>query len=343
MAQNQKIRVAVLFGGQSPEHEISLRSVHAVLAHLDQNLFEVVPMAIDRNGGWYEGTSALLFLEGQEPENSGSPPFLPQGINVVFPVLHGPGGEDGTVQGFLELCGVPCVGASTLGSALAMDKILAKRVLRDAGIPVLPWAEVHRSDFSRDSQGELRRVLEEQGLPCFVKPSSQGSSVGISKVTNREELESACERAFAFDEWILLEPAVEVRELEIAVLEEGGALTTTSPGEVSAKGWYDFEEKYQNQDAQLLVPAPDVEEDLFEALQEYARKAFRTLRLSGMARVDFFLDTYSGEVSLNEVNTLPGFTSISMFPKLFEHSGVSFEELLTRLIQSAVSEDNKSA
>ena len=328
------MRLAVLFGGRSAEHDVSLDSARAILEHLDPAKYELQLVGITRDGRWLDEEDSARLLAGKRPLRGGGLPFLPAGTDCVFPVLHGPGGEDGTLQGWLELCGVPFVGSGSLGSALAMDKALTKRVLRDAEIPVLSWSEVCEAEFRADPSATLDLLEKRRGLPAFVKPTALGSSVGISRVARREALEIALHEAFRYGEWAMVEPALDARELEIAVLD-GDPAWASQPGEVRPDSWYDYSAKYLDDSAKLLVPAEQLNPRMAEHLQELALRAFRVLRLRGLARVDFLLDRRNGRPYLNEVNTLPGFTNISMYPKLVGLQGVSFGELCDRLIALA--------
>jgi D-alanine-D-alanine ligase len=334
MARNGRIRLAVLFGGRSAEHAISLRSARAVMEQLDPDRYEVRPIGITREGGWLGEVESRALLAGEAPVAAGGPPFLPDGVDCLFPVLHGPGGEDGTLQGWAELCGVPCVGSPALGSALAMDKGACKHVLRDAGVPVLPWTEVPRRDFLRDPAAETSRVADTVGLPCFVKPIALGSSIGVGRADDLESLRAALDEALRHGGRALAEPEFDGRELEVAVLE-GEPPVVSPPGEIRTAEWYDYVAKYESDSAQLLMPAPDVPQAALDTLREDAARSFRALRLAGMARVDFFLGR-EGEVLVNEVNTIPGFTSISMYPRLMELCGIPFAALCDRLVELAL-------
>ncbi|TAH34493.1 MAG: D-alanine--D-alanine ligase [Planctomycetota bacterium] len=336
MSGRAPLRLAVLFGGRSAEHDVSLASARAVLQHLDPARYDLHLAGITRSGGWLGAEASLALLNGQPVLEPGGPPSLPPGTECVFPVLHGPCGEDGTVQGWLELLGVPSVGADTTGSALAMDKSLTKHVLRSSGLPVLPWTDVEAGDFRLDPAGVCARVVEQRGLPCFVKPARLGSSIGISKVESGDAVGPALEEAFRHGRYALVEPYYDARELEIAVLD-GDPPLASPVGEIRPRTWYSYEEKYRNSDAQLLAPAPDLHPRMVERFQELALAVFGVLRLRGMARVDFFLGRHTGRLVISEVNTIPGFTAISMYPKLMALAGVPFGALCDRLIEQATS------
>ncbi len=335
MSNPSRARIALVFGGTSSEHKISLRSARAVLDNLDQLRFDVKLCGIDKSGAWHDSENSLVLLEGRPLTGEGGIPSLPINIDCVFPVLHGPGGEDGALQGWLELSGIPCVGSGTLGSAVAMDKSICKRILRDAGIEVVSWSEVNKCDFELDPNSIADAVIEKRGLPCFVKPAAQGSSIGISRVEDKDGLIAAMTLAFKYGEWLLVEPALDARELELAVLAGVDEVYST-PGEIVSESWYDFDTKYENDSAELLVPAEGLQPLMIEGMQDTARRACKVLRLSGMVRIDFFLGKKTGRLAVNEINTIPGFTSISMYPRLMAHAGIEFPELCTRLINEAI-------
>lgn len=327
--------VTLLFGGISAEHEISLRSARAVREQLDAAKYDVRLLGITKDGGWLGAEASARLLAGEEVGPCNHAPFLPEGTQVVFPVLHGPMGEDGTIQGWLELMNMPCVGSGCLGSALAMDKSVTKHVLRSAHIPVLSWSDVERADWIANRGAVLDTVEAERPYPSFVKPTCLGSSVGISRVEDRTQLHDALELALQFGRTALVEPAVaNMREFEIAVLD-GNQPLVSLPGEIVMDGWYDYDSKYQSNEAKLVISDELLPPRLADGLRDIALHAFRVLRLSGLARVDFLMDKNSGRYVLNEVNTMPGFTSISMYPKLMEATGVDFPELCDRLIALA--------
>lgn len=353
---NRKVRVAVIFGGQSGEHDVSLRSAQTVLAALDDARFEAIPVGVTRDGQWLTGadpmaqltaSSPLFALEGPaEPDTetleiavTSTSQTLPSGlgadIDVVFPVLHGPMGEDGTVQGLLELAGIPFVGSGVLGSALAMDKAMAKLVLQQYGIPQAPWLLVNRGEWERDPGKIAEKIGNDLGYPCFVKPANMGSSVGVTKVHNPTELGAAMELAGRLDRRIVVEKGLRVRELEVSVLGNDKPVASVVGEVVSVNEFYDYSAKYVEEGSELLVPA-DIPAEVQSEIQRVAVEAFIALDLAGLARADFFLDLDTGQVLLNEVNTMPGFTSISMYPRLWEASGVTLPELVERLLQLAL-------
>lgn len=338
---SEPLVLAVLFGGRSPEHDISLRSARAVVDRMAGARFDLRLVGITADGGWLSPGASARLLAGEEPGETGGAPYLPAGVDCVFPVLHGPGGEDGSVQGWLELLGVPFVGSGCAGAALSMDKSLTKHVLRSHGIQVVPFTDVVRGDWQADPAGQAARIAAERGFPCFVKPTGQGSSIGISRVTDADALPAALDEAFRHGERAIVEPALQAREYEVAVLG-GTPPQVSAPGAIVPRGWYDYEAKYVNDDAALVVPADDLPPRMAERLRDDAREVFRALRMEGMARVDFLLDTKSGRIALNEVNGIPGFTSISMYPKLMEQAGQSFPDLIARLVDDAMRRAGRS-
>jgi D-alanine-D-alanine ligase len=335
----RRIRVAVLAGGRSSEHDISVRSAASVVAALDPERYEVVPVQIDRGGGWQLEASSRLSLEpGGEanalvPTGGALPASVEAGpIDVVLPILHGPFGEDGKLQGFLEIGGLPYVGSGVLGSAVTMDKDLVKRVLHTVGIAVARHVVLRDRRFD-DADAA---AVEELGYPCFVKPANLGSSVGISKVTSREGLRDAVELAFRHDRKVLVEEMISGREVECGVLGNSDPVASL-PGEIvitNDSDWYDFAAKYDEGAMELRVPA-DLPDAVTQELRETALRAFEVCECAGMARIDFFV-TPELRVVLNEINTIPGFTSTSVYAKLFEASGIGYGELLDRLIQLAL-------
>ena len=348
--RNGKVRVAVIFGGQSAEHDVSLRSAQTVMGALDPERYEAVPIGVSREGHWLTGGDPFAALTASSPlfalaDGTASPPpvatesSLPQvfggGFDVVFPVLHGPMGEDGTVQGLLELTGVPYVGAGVLGSALAMDKAMAKTILAQAGLPQVPWRLVTRKEWERDPDDCCDWVGETLGFPCFVKPANMGSSVGVVKAHDASELPAALREAARFDRRILIEQGIDARELEISVLGNDEPVASVVGEIIPSREFYDYEAKYIDDGSQLLAPAP-IDGDTMTLIQEMAIDAFRALDLAGMARVDFFLDRKTDQVYINEVNTIPGFTAISMYPILWEATGIPLPELVDRLIGLAL-------
>ncbi len=356
-----KIRVGLLFGGKSPEHEVSLQSARNILEAIDQEKYEVVLIGIDRAGQWLLNEGAALLLpestgESLMPEagKGGAPvTLIPEGrgqllrssgpqpsgaLDVVFPVLHGPMGEDGTVQGLLKLADVPFVGADVLGSAVGMDKDVMKRLLRDAGVPSPRFLV---ADRRRAADVDFEAVRGELGAPVFVKPANMGSSVGVSKVSDEADFEAALDEAFRYDHKVLIEENVEGRELECAVLGNDSPIASV-PGEIlPQQEFYSYEAKYVDEEGALLEIPAMLDEASVRAVQKMAIRAFQVLCCEGMARVDFFL-LEDGRPLVNEINTIPGFTKISMYPMLWEASGIPYSELIDRLIQLAIERHGRS-
>jgi len=349
-----KTRVVILFGGRSAEHEISLLSARNVLGALDRERFEPVLIGIDHAGQWHLESERTLAGATGDPRALALNPAAPavgveaalvhstdgeSGETVVFPVLHGTFGEDGTVQGLLDLADVAYVGAGVLGSAIGMDKEVAKRLLRDAGIPVVDFVLVTAAGFARDAEAALAPAAR-FGYPLFVKPSNAGSSVGVTRVRDGAGLAPAVRAALQFDRKVLIERAVDAREIECAVLGNDDPQASI-PGEIlvhHADGFYSYDAKYVDPSGSSWKIPADIPAAITARVQELAVQTFRTLELTGMARVDFFLEKSGPSPALyvNEVNTIPGFTAVSMYPKMWEASGVSQKMLLTRLIELAI-------
>jgi D-alanine-D-alanine ligase len=325
---SKRVRVAVLLGGRSSEHDVSLESARSVLEALDPERYDAVTVAIRRDGRWELGTGENGSVAETLPVPTNRVPAKLGEVDVVFPVLHGPFGEDGTVQGLLELAGVPYVGAGVLGSALAMDKDVFKAVMRDRGVPVTRNITIRQG-------GEPQNPF---GFPVFVKPARLGSSVGITKASSEQELAAAVELAFEHDEKVLVEEFVDGVEVECGVLGNEKPFASL-PGEIVSHGfsgadWYDYSAKYDEGGMDLVIP-PRLPEKTVKRVQELAVDAFIAGECEGMARVDFFVRT-EGEVVLNELNTIPGFTATSVYAKLFEASGIPYPELVDRLVQLAL-------
>lgn len=358
---SRRLRVAVLFGGRSGEHEVSLMSAESIMRALDPEKYEVIPIGIAKDGRWLIGedplkalkeavkgelphrvTPAAFWPDPTEPGLMVAEPSFPareegrKRFDVVFPVLHGPYGEDGTIQGMLELANVPYVGSGVAGSAVGMDKILMKDVFRSAGLPVLDYVPVLRKQLET-SFAEIQEAIEERlGYPCFVKPANLGSSVGVSKVKKREELRPALEEAARYDRRLIVEKAAEgYREVECSVLGNDEPETSICGEIVPGGEFYDYDAKYFDDTSQLIIPAR-ISEQASNRVRELAAAAFRAIDAAGLARVDFFVHPETEEIFINEINTMPGFTRISMYPKLWEATGLSYPELLDRLIQLAL-------
>ncbi len=334
----KKTAVALLFGGRSAEHEISIRSAAAVFRNLNPKKFRVVAIYVDKRGRWKRVASPLL-----PPEQLAAGPaadFLPWAgtrsappvrADIYFPVLHGPCGEDGTIQGLLEMADVPFVGAGVLGSAAGMDKAVMKVLFEAAGVPIVPYRIIREIAWRRDPGAILRAIRREFGLPIFVKPATLGSSVGISTITDRGATRAAIELAFRFDRKVLVEKGIRGRELECSVLGND-APEASLPGEVVPyRDFYDYDDKYIDGRTIFHIPAR-LPAGVVKAVRKAAAAAFTACECEGMARVDFFLEQGTGRLYVNELNTIPGFTEISMYPKLWEASGLTFPRLLERLL-----------
>ncbi|KEK18062.1 D-alanine--D-alanine ligase [Bacillus manliponensis] len=346
-----KIKLGLLYGGKSAEHQVSLQTALAVIKALDQEKFEIHPIYITEQGQWMRGeriegevaTVEALKMNGEE--NAISPVSLSteiiptasnqeDAIDVIFPLLHGPNGEDGTVQGMLELMNIPYVGNGVLASAAGMDKVVMKNIFAEAGLKQAKYASFIRSVWEKDRTSAYEQVEEKLGYPCFVKPANLGSSVGINKCKDREELESAFEEAFQFDRKIIVEENIVGREVEIGVLGNDEPKCSVVGEIVPKKEFYDYKSKYIDGDTALIIPA-EVTEDEYENIKSDAIRAFQSLDSAGLTRADFFL-TKDGEVYINEVNTMPGFTPFSMFPLLWQHTGLSYPGLIEELVHLAI-------
>ncbi len=337
---SKRLRIAVLFGGRSGEHDVSLMSVQSVLAALDKDRYTIIPIGIDKAGRWLFADDPLeqLVTGGSAPEDG---PLWPApgdlaGVDVVLPVLHGTYGEDGTLQGLLDLAGIPYVGCGVLGSALAMDKAVAKRVFAAHGLPVAPWELVMRGEWEANRAAVLDRLETALRYPMFTKPANLGSSVGIYKVQNRAELASGLEESAAYDRRVVVEQGVpHAREIEVAVLGNDDPIASL-PGEIlPSSEFYDYAAKYLDGASREVIPASLTDEQT-RLVRDLAVQSFLAVDASGLSRVDFLLDGESGELYLNEINTMPGFTNISMYPKLWAASGLPYPQLLDRLIELAL-------
>ncbi len=347
--------LAVIFGGQSGEHVVSLRSAASIMEAVDRERYHVIPVGITRDGVWIAGDKAWQVLWERRPlleapravmltdprrpgllvENKSTPfswEFQP--LDLVFPVLHGPYGEDGTIQGLFELAGIPYVGCGVPSSAVAMDKVFMKILFQKHGLPVGPYLYFNRCEWQDEAPRRIEQICRELKLPCFVKPANLGSSVGITRVSDAARLPGAIENALRYDDKVIVEAELKGKEIECSVL---GDLKprVSKPGEIiPCNEFYDYNAKYLDDRSELIYPA-DLNPELEEKVQDLARRAFTTVEASGLARVDFFADPESGSVMINEINTMPGFTSISMYPKLWEVSGIGYRDLVSRLLELA--------
>lgn len=353
---SQKIRVGVLFGGRSAEHEVSVTSARSVLESIDMDKYDVTMIGIDRDGRWLAAADAtkllatgrvegkdglrpvsLDYVGGQELISLDDSDTAGTGLDVIFPILHGPYGEDGTVQGLLELAGVAYVGAGVLGSAAGMDKDMSKRILRAEGLPQLDYASVLRSRW-RQEPGVVRHEIERDfNYPVFIKPANLGSSVGITKAHNADEFVAGMDEAARYDRKIVIEAdAGDCREVEVAVLGYEDPQMSVVGEIVPANEFYDYRAKYMDDDSELHIPAR-IRPETAEKVRQMARRVFLAVEACGLSRVDFFVSRDDAErIYVNEINTMPGFTPISMYPKLWAASGVSYGELIDRLIQLAL-------
>ena len=356
-----KIKVAILYGGRSTEHEISLLSAQHIYKSLDSEKYEAVLIGIDKSGRWFYQEDSLRLMHHDDPaqislsnttnevlfsQNTDDHYLLPTSktdsrldIDVLFPVLHGSYGEDGSIQGLARMANVPCVGPGTLGSAVGMDKEVMKRLLRDAGIKSAPWVTIRRRDIDKI---DIDMIVDQLGEDVFVKPVNLGSSVGISHVKSSDQLAEAIQFAFKFDHKVIIEQRIHGREIECAVLGNDNPMASV-PGEVIPKdGFYSYEAKYIDEHGATLVAPADLSENEVAKIKELSIRTFTLLECYGLARVDMFL-TIEGELYINEINTLPGFTSISMFPTLWELSGIPQKELVDRLIQLAIEKHDQDS
>ncbi len=341
------MRVMVVFGGRSGEHEVSLASARAIMEALNGR-HEVVPMGITREGRWISSGDPMHELESRSREIIGAPisgpparteeklPAALDSVDVVFPVLHGPYGEDGTIQGMLELAGIPYVGSGVLASAVGMDKLTMKKIFAHHGLPQVEWLGLTRKEWEKDESSWVWEVETTLGYPCFVKPANLGSSVGINKAGDAEELRAALDEAARLDRRLIVEAGVDAREIEVSVLGNERAEVSV-PGEIVVKKneFYDYEAKYSEGGMDLVVPA-DISDETTAGIQRIARTAYEAIDAAGMARVDFFLERATGRLLINEINTIPGFTPTSVYSRLWAASGLPYEELLDRLIQLAL-------
>ena len=344
-----KTKLGLLYGGKSAEHQVSLQTALAVIRALDLEKFEIHPIYINVEGEWIKGPQLTAPVENVKSlefahDHSLSPlalaPALFQAekqdakpLDVIFPLLHGPNGEDGTVQGMLELLNLPYVGNGVLASAAGMDKVMMKNVFAQAGLAQVDYVAFIKSEWDKSKEEAYAKVEEQLGYPCFVKPANLGSSVGISKCTNRSELEAAFVEAFQFDRKVIIEEGVVAREIEVGVLGNDYPEVSVAGEIVPKTDFYDYKAKYQDGDTALIIPA-DMTEEEYKQIKEMAVQAFKALDCSGLVRADFFL-TKDGRALINEVNTMPGFTPFSMFPLLWKHTGVEYPELIEQLVNLA--------
>ncbi len=347
---NQKMNIAIIFGGKSAEHEVSINSARNIVKAIDKNKYDITLIGINRSGEWFSFDEQelllkeKLFSQDKKTKNITVIPFTEKEkfflrigkadklIDVVFPVLHGPFGEDGTIQGLLKLFNAPFIGPSVLGSAIGMDKDVSKRLLKEAGIPIAKFL-VCKSD--KKNNISFDKIKKNLGLPFFIKPANLGSSIGISKVKNENEFDKAVKKAFSYDNKIIVEEFIKGKEIECSVLGNENPIASI-PGEIiPSHDFYSYEAKYLDKNGAIMAVPANISVSITKKIQELASKTFKTLCCEGMGRVDFFL-TEKNEIFVNEINTIPGFTSISMYPKLWEASGISYPKLIDRLIELAI-------
>lgn len=354
----KKIRVGIIFGGKSGEHEVSFCSASSIIKAIDKDKYTVVPIGITKEGRWISPQDSEVALQSGKIEGKNTVILLNDSfskslvyidnnqkldkssalekLDVIFPVLHGPYGEDGTVQGLLELANIPYVGAGVAASAISMDKDLMRTIFQQKDLPILKWLTIKRKEWQKDKEKILSLVQDNFEYPLFVKPANLGSSVGITKVHNKEELEKAIDLASSYDRKILIEEGLDkTREVECGVLGNDEPRASVV-GEVKPAGeFYDYDSKYIEEGTQLIIPA-DLPDEVSQEVQEIALRAFKAVDAAGMARVDFFVSKKENKIYLNEINTIPGFTSSSMYPRLWQVSGIPYPELIDRLIQLAL-------
>lgn len=346
-----KTKLGLIYGGKSAEHNVSLRTALAVINALDMSKFDIHPIYITEGGEWIRGNAleapveevGTLKLQGVgstvSPVSLNAELFPAQKeekekLDVIFPLLHGPNGEDGTVQGLLELLNIPYVGNGVLASAAGMDKVVMKNLFAQAGLAQANYVSYIKSDYEQSPESAHKHVEEELGYPCFVKPANLGSSVGINKCKDRQSLEQAFKEAFEFDRKVIIEEGIVGREIEIAVIGNDGP-SCSVVGEIAPKKeFYDYKAKYEDGDTDLIIPA-DITESEYETIKEMAVKSFKAIDGSGLVRADFFL-TEDGKALINEVNTMPGFTPVSMFPLLWKETGVEYPQLIEKLVDLAL-------
>lgn len=357
-----KLNIGLIFGGQSGEHEVSLASSSSIYKFMDKEKYNIYTIGITKDGRWlyYEGIQENIqngkWIE--EARENVEINLIPVGnkeiglkfedgkivkLDVLFPVLHGPYGEDGTIQGLFEISGIPYVGCGVLASSVGMDKLICKKVFSQANLPQVEYTYTTKWEFNKNKDEEITKIESNLNYPIFVKPANLGSSVGISKANNREELINGIEEALKYDKRIVLEQGVNAKEIEVAVLGNEEVYASI-PGEiVPAKEFYDYEDKYINGASKIIIPAP-VDEDILGEIRKMAIEAFKSIDGSGLSRVDFFVEKNTNKIYINEINTMPGFTNISMYPKMWESTNLSYPKLIDKLIELAIenSKEKKS-
>ena len=330
------IKLGIIYGGISTEHDVSIMSAKSIIKNLNKDKYEVHEIYINKYGKWFE-------VKNEETEEIYNLIWTIKELDVVFPVLHGIGGEDGTIQGMLELLKVPYVGCGVLSSAVGMDKVYTKIIFEKAQIPQTKYISVYKKEDKyyiqkedmEEEQLKIEHITGKLKFPMFVKPSNSGSSVGVKKATNREELKMAIENAGKYDRKILVEQGINAKEVECAVLDDKEVKASTVGEIQAAEEFYSFDAKYNMPESKTIIPA-EIKEEQIETIRKLAIKAFKAIDGKGLARVDFFIDKETEKIYINEINTIPGFTKISMYPKLFEAVGISYSDLLDKLVQNAL-------
>lgn len=337
-----KETIGVVFGGQSGEHEVSCVSAYNVLQNINKDKYDVIPIGITKEGVWniyfgdYKNIENGDWKVDKDNLKENIDPFQDlNNIDIFFPVLHGPMGEDGTIQGVFEMLNIPYVGCGVLASSVGMDKVLSKIAFESADIPTCGYEYFSKRQYEKNPQDIVDEIADSLDYPVFIKPANMGSSVGISKAHNEEELKEALKEAFKYDRRIIAEEFIKGREIECAVLEENGDIKTARPGEIiPSKEFYDYEAKYNSNGESISVIPAEIPEKALDQVEKLAKEAFEVIDGTGLARIDFFY-TDNGDILINEVNTLPGFTPISMYSMMWENSGISYDDLIERLIRSA--------
>ena len=330
------IRLGIIYGGISTEHDISVMSAKSIIENLDKGKYEIHEIYINEYGKWFQNSN------GEKEEISNLVWYL-KDLDVAFPVLHGLGGEDGTIQGMFEMLKIPYVGCGVLASSIGMDKVYTKTIFEKARIEQVPYMYIKKNENGyviinekfEEEEFKIEKITDKIKFPMFVKPSNSGSSIGVKKATNNSELKMAIEHAAEYDNKILVEQGISAREIECAILEDKEIIASTVGEIISAEGFYSFDAKYNIPESKTIIPA-DIPNEQIEQIQKLAIKAFKAIDGKGLARVDFFIEKETNKIYINEINTMPGFTKISMYPKLFEAVGITYSELLDRLIETAI-------
>ena len=350
----EKLSIALIFGGKSGEHEVSRVSASSIFKHINKDKYDIHTIGITKDGNWlcYKGSEENIANGNWEnlAQRDVKINLIPNGnnkvglefkdgsfktINVIFPVLHGPYGEDGKIQGVFEISNIPYVGCGVLASSVGMDKLICKKVFSQIGLPQVDYTYTNKWNFGLDQNEELDKIEKELNYPIFVKPANMGSSVGITKVSNREELREGIKEALKYDRRIVLEQGINAREIEVAVLGNDDVKSSIAGEIIPAKDFYDYEDKYVNGASKLEIPAK-LDEDTMQKVRNMATEAFKGIDGRGLSRVDFFIEKETNNIYINEINTLPGFTNISMYPKLWDNTGIQYTDLIDNLIQLAL-------